>query len=188
MNKFISERDFFYQTNLIGSHQIKNISLSIKTCEILNRFFKKNISTNNISKSLININWPARFQILSNNPLKIIDVAHNIDSVQNLIDNIRNLYPKEKFNILVAMLKDKEPLKCINLLLPFSKKIFFFDLKHKRSFKFSDITKKIKSKRVVKGSDNDIELLMKNNDSLLITGSLYFIGEKFKKYKKKLKF
>ena len=41
MNKFISERDFFYQTNLIGSHQIKNISLSIKTCEILNRFFKK---------------------------------------------------------------------------------------------------------------------------------------------------
>ena len=188
MNKFMSERDFFYQTNLIGSHQIKNISLSIKTCEILNRFFKKNISTNNISKSLININWPARFQILSNNPLKIIDVAHNIDSVQNLIDNIRNLYPKEKFNILVAMLKDKEPLKCINLLLPFSKKIFFFDLKHKRSFKFSDITKKIKSKRVVKGSDNDIELLMKNNDSLLITGSLYFIGEKFKKYKKKLKF
>ena len=125
MNKFISERDFFYQTNLIGSHQIKNISLSIKTCEILNRFFKKNISTNNISKSLININWPARFQILSNNPLKIIDVAHNIDSVQNLIDNIRNLYPKKKFNILVAMLKDKEPLKCINLLLPFSNKIFF---------------------------------------------------------------
>ena len=48
--------------------------------------------------------------------------------------------------------------------------------------------KKIKSKKVVKGSDKDIELLMKNNDSLLITGSLYFIGEKFKKYKKKLKF
>ena len=45
-----------------------------------------------------------------------------------------------------------------------------------------------KSKKIVKGSDNDIELLMKNNDSLLITGSLYFIGEKFKKYKKKLKF
>ena len=92
------------------------------------------------------------------------------------------------FNILVAMLKDKEPLKCINLLLPFSNKIFFFDLKHKRSFKFRDIIKKIKSKKIVKGSDNDIELLMKNNDSLLVTGSLYFIGEKFKKYKKKLKF
>ena len=186
-HKFISEKDYFYKTNLIGSHQTKNISLSIKTCEILNRYFEKNISTKNISRSLMNINWPGRFQILCYSPLRIIDVAHNLASIKNLINNIRNLYPNKKFNILVGILKDKNPIQCISLLLPFSKKIYFFDLDHNRSFKFSDIIKKLKSKKIVKGNSADIKILMASNEYLLITGSIYFVGEKFKNYKKKLK-
>ena len=185
--KFISDKNYFYKTNLVGSHQTKNISLSIKTCEILNRYFKKNISDKSITKSLTNISWPARFQILSSNPLKIVDVAHNLASIKNLINNIRNFYPNKKFNILIGMLRDKKPVQCLSLLLPISKKIYFFDLEHERSFKYSDIIKKFKSKKIVKGNNINLETLMKSNNSLLITGSIYFIGEKFKNYKKKLK-
>ena len=185
--KFISDNNYFYKTNLVGSHQTKNISLSIKTCEILNRYFKKNISDKSITKSLTNISWPARFQILSSNPLKIVDVAHNLASIKNLINNIRNFYPNKKFNILIGMLRDKKPVQCLSLLLPISKKIYFFDLEHERSFKYSDIIKKFKSKKIVKGNNINLETLMKSNNSLLITGSIYFIGEKFKNYKKKLK-
>ena len=185
--KFISDKNYFYKTNLVGSHQTKNISLSIKTCEILNRYFKKNISDKSITKSLTNISWPARFQILSSNPLKIVDVAHNLASIKNLITNIENFYPNKKFNILIGMLRDKKPVQCLSLLLPISKKIYFFDLEHERSFKYSDIIKKFKSKKIVKGNNINLETLMKSNNSLLITGSIYFIGEKFKNYKKKLK-
>ena len=185
--KFISDKNYFYKTNLVGSHQTKNISLSIKTCEVLNRYFKKNISAKSITKSLTNISWPARFQILSSNPLKIVDVAHNLASIKNLINNIRNFYPNKKFNILIGMLRDKKPVQCLSLLLPISKKIYFFDLEHERSFKYSDIIKKFKSKKIVKGNNINLETLMKSNNSLLITGSIYFIGEKFKNYKKKLK-
>ena len=185
--KFISDKNYFYKTNLVGSHQTKNISLSIKTCEILNRYFKKNISDKSITKSLTNISWPARFQILSSNPLKIVDVAHNLASIKNLITNIENFYPNKKFNILIGMLRDKKPVQCLSLLLPISKKIFFFDLDHKRSFKYSDIIKKCNSKKIVKGNNINLETLMKSNNSLLITGSIYFIGEKFKNYKNKLK-
>ena len=185
--KFISDKNYFYKTNLVGSHQTKNISLSIKTCEILNRYFKKNISAKSITKSLTNISWPARFQILSSNPLKIVDVAHNLASIKNLITNIENFYPNKKFNILIGMLRDKKPVQCLSLLLPISKKIYFFDLEHERSFKYSDIIKKFKSKKIVKGNNINLETLMKSNNSLLITGSIYFIGEKFKNYKKKLK-
>ena len=85
------------------------------------------------------------------------------------------------------MLRDKKPVQCLSLLLPISKKIYFFDLEHERSFKYSDIIKKFKSKKIVKGNNINLETLMKSNNSLLITGSIYFIGEKFKNYKKKLK-
>jgi folylpolyglutamate synthase/dihydropteroate synthase len=75
----------------------------------------------------------------------------------------------------------------LRILLPHSKKIYFFDISHERSIESQFIIDKLNSKKIVKGSENDIEKLLNKNENLLITGSIYFVGERFKKYKKIIK-
>ncbi len=185
--KYKSEDNIHFKTNLKGSHQAVNLSLSIKACEVLNEYFKFEIDKNKIIKSLKNLKWPARFQIISRSPDKILDVAHNVSAIKNLVKNIKNMYPNKKFNVMISMLKDKKAESCLRILLPHSKKIYFFDISHERSIESQFIIDKLNSKKIVKGSENDIEKLLNKNENLLITGSIYFVGERFKKYKKIIK-
>ena len=74
-----------------------------------------------------------------------------------------------------------------NITSAFKRKIYFFDISHERSIESQFIIDKLNSKKIVKGSENDIEKLLNKNENLLITGSIYFVGERFKKYKKIIK-
>jgi dihydrofolate synthase/folylpolyglutamate synthase len=101
--KYKSEDNIYFKTNLKGSHQAVNLSLSIKACEVLNEYFNFEIDKNKIIKSLKNLKWPARFQIISRSPDKILDVAHNVSAIKNLVKNIKNMYPNKKFNVMIRL-------------------------------------------------------------------------------------
>ena len=61
-----------------------------------------------------------RFQVENTLPLTILDMAHNEQSVEILIENLENYYPKNNFHAVFAILKDKD----VNSILSVSKTKF----------------------------------------------------------------
>ncbi|MGI9533402.1 MAG: bifunctional folylpolyglutamate synthase/dihydrofolate synthase, partial [Thermodesulfobacteriota bacterium] len=95
-------------TNLVGSHQIINSTLALAATELLNRKYEINIDFNNINIPLNSVELNGRFEILNGNPALILDCAHNIGSVNALVNTLDELYKHQKFVFLLSMLNDKD--------------------------------------------------------------------------------
>ena len=61
-----------------------------------------------------------RFQVLDNKSETILDIAHNEQSVEKLIENLRSYYPSRKLHAVFGVLKDKN----LDLILKPLKNIF----------------------------------------------------------------
>jgi dihydrofolate synthase/folylpolyglutamate synthase len=115
-----------YKIKLAGRHQIYNAITAIETALYLYRIGKIKIKNSGlhdlshqsgictaINKGLENTFFPARFEILSKNPLIIFDGAHNYAGINALQSAIKNLMPDKKIIFICGMMKDKNPQEAI---------------------------------------------------------------------------
>ena len=91
------------------------------------------LKNQNIVDSLESVKWEGRFSILSSTPYKIVDVAHNYEAIKVLVQNVKKITSK-KFIVILGMLNDKDPIKCINELLNIANKIILFKVNNQRTF------------------------------------------------------
>lgn len=91
---------------LPGSIQLNNASACLAALDVLETHFP--VSMNDIRHGLLDVSLPGRFQILSNKPLTILDVAHNADAAHVLADNLDNMQSFQHTYAVFAILKDKD--------------------------------------------------------------------------------
>jgi dihydrofolate synthase/folylpolyglutamate synthase len=93
--------------NLLGSHQVSNGSLAIMAVEELaERGWR--IEESGIREGMRGVDWPGRFQIWSQRPLLILDVAHNQGGTEVLAKALREIFPQRKKVILFGVMEDKD--------------------------------------------------------------------------------
>ena len=78
-----------WHINMAGSYQAENASLAILAVNILS---KGEIPVPVIQKGLGKTKWPARFEVLSKDPVVLFDGAHNPHGVRALINSLNSLY------------------------------------------------------------------------------------------------
>ena len=66
------------------------------------------VSENDIRQGLNNFRLNGRMQIIPGEIAKILDVAHNRESVKALVENLRMMPCHGKTHVLLGMLKDKD--------------------------------------------------------------------------------
>ncbi len=103
---------------LLGEHQLKNASVVIETIRALSTL-GWNITDDALYKGLRNTVWIVRFELVDDDPLFIIDGAHNPQCVQELANTINKYLPKEKVTFILGVLKDKDYLSMIKSVLPY---------------------------------------------------------------------
>ena len=91
---------------LRGSIQLNNASACLAALDVVEEYLP--VSMNDIRHGLLDVSLPGRFQILSGNPLTILDVAHNADAAHVLADNLDDMQPCQQTYAVFAMLKDKD--------------------------------------------------------------------------------
>jgi dihydrofolate synthase / folylpolyglutamate synthase len=91
---------------LRGSIQLNNASACLAALDVVEEYLP--VSMNDIRHGLLDVSLPGRFQILSGNPLTILDVAHNADAAHVLADNLDDMQPYQHTYAVFAMLKDKD--------------------------------------------------------------------------------
>ena len=173
-----------FATKLMGTHQIVNASLAVEIIAQLNKIKKTNVSLTNIQLGLLKTSWPGRLEKFGQ---IILDGAHNVGGANVLRDSMNTLYKDKYIKVLFTSMADKEYSKVIKILESFASEIHFTDFDYPRC-ETAEMLYNVSShphKYLESNVDLALESLkdLKDNEILLITGSLYFISLVRKKLK-----
>ena len=104
---------------LLGAYQTENaaVVLEIMSCLRARGYM---ISDEAVRNGLLNAKWPGRFELLSHDPVFIVDGAHNPDGVMALIESIKTFLPDEKICFVMGVMKDKDYHEMLRLITPFA--------------------------------------------------------------------
>ena len=106
-----------YRLKLTGPHQLCNAAVVLETVECLRTRGWK-ISDEAVREGLEHVSWPARMEVLQNNPLTIVDGGHNPQCAQMLKESLHQLLPGRKVVFLAGVLGDKDYPEIMELLMP----------------------------------------------------------------------
>jgi dihydrofolate synthase / folylpolyglutamate synthase len=167
--------------SMFGKHQTENAALAIKAALILGKEHSFKIDENHILEGLKNAYWPGRFELLSTDPLVVIDGAHNEEGVNALAEELNKRYTSKKKKLIFSALSDKKLDKMIQKLDGVADKITFVTFDYPRATKVEDLfnlsTNENKHYNDSWQTAIGEELQSLSSDEILVvTGSLYFIS------------
>lgn len=99
---------------LRGDRQLQNASACLAALDTLNEMLP--VSMNAIRQGLTEAVIPGRFQVISTQPLIILDVAHNTGAAAVLSENLTATKPSGKTYAVFSMLHDKDICGVVSLL------------------------------------------------------------------------
>ena len=173
------------RTGLIGEYQIKNAALALSAVSFIRESFPK-ITEDSIRAGMQKAKWPGRLEVVSRNPLIILDGGHNLDGVKNLCRSVRELWPGRKFAVIYAAMKDKDYAGCLEVMNNELRPDFYFTCVPgmARSASPDELLRaaeKFTRENSPQVFDSPLDAVRKSLDdgsqSVLICGSLYLIGK-----------
>jgi dihydrofolate synthase / folylpolyglutamate synthase len=171
------------ETSMIGSHQVDNASLAVMAAEILSNYYSFIIDESHIREGLKKAYWPGRLEVLSDSPLVVIDGAHNEEGITALATEIKSRFADNKVSILFAALTDKKLDRMINILDEVSDSLTFTTFDFPRAAKAEELFEAgspSENKTIAHDYKKYLEskiVDLKENEVLIVTGSLYFLSE-----------
>ena len=169
---------------LLGEHQITNLSVAMTSIEVLNNINMTNILLDSIVKSIKNVKWKGRLEVLSKNPYVVIDGAHNIQGIETLSRNIKKYFKYENLYLILGILADKDVEEMIKVIAPMAKKIYAVTPNSIRAELAEDLKREIiKYNENCEAYDDYKEAYLtaindaNENVFVLASGSLYMIGD-----------
>ncbi len=163
---------------LLGEFQVFNAITAIETLFILN------VPIQAIFKGLANAKIPARFEIISKNPLIIIDGAHNEDGIEKLLESINTYLFDKNLIVIMGMLKDKTYEKAISKIAKISNSFIAVTPNNSRALNANDVSfiakrfcKDVYCAKTIKMGAKKALSLVDENSAVLVCGSLYIAGK-----------
>lgn len=134
-----------------------------------------------IQKAFEQFFWAARFEILRENPLLVLDGAHNIDGIQALVQSIKQsyLFFEQTF---FSVLADKQAQSMLEELKTISSSITLVSFESHRLADLQELA--LYNGLHVISLEELVEVLTTTRKRTLICGSLYFAGDVLKIWEK----
>jgi len=101
---------------LLGRHQRENAATAAGLAELLCEGGLE-LSDESVRDGLASLRWPGRIQLVARDPDVIIDGAHNVASVEALLETLDALPPK-KTTFVIGIARDKDVHSILSLLAP----------------------------------------------------------------------
>lgn len=161
---------------LTGAHQAQNAALAVEAARALG------ISDELIKEGIKETYHPARMEKASDDPLVIIDGAHNPDAMKYLKKNLETLLPDGEKTLITGMLKDKDYESALSLIVPLFDRVITVDIESPRALSKEELLKTVKKfcQNAEAMSLSEASAQIKKGGIYVVAGSLYMAGE-FKK-------
>jgi dihydrofolate synthase/folylpolyglutamate synthase len=108
---WVARRRGLPRPNLRGNHQLGNAAATLAALDCVRDRLPVDMGA--IRRALVEVELPARFQVLPGRPTVILDVAHNPHAAQRLLENLKLMDSRQQGGIgrtiaVFAMLEDKD--------------------------------------------------------------------------------
>ncbi|MBD3260750.1 MAG: hypothetical protein GF334_03600 [Candidatus Altiarchaeales archaeon] len=120
------------------------------------------------------VTLPCRFEVICEDPHLVLDGAHNLDAIQNLLSDVKH-YFSGKPEVIYGCFNDKPYDKIVPLLEATSSKLTLTSVDHRRSVSAERLAEYARNPHVVPNLSDALESPPKKDT--LITGSLYLTGQ-----------
>ena len=159
-----------YKLKMKGIHQAYNASIAI---EAINTLFN-NYPNIFIEEGLNNSILAARLEIINNNPLEILDGAHNIDAIKNTIDYVSKIKKDKKLITVFNALSNKSYDKMLNELEKITDLFIFIEFKDERKTDINLFINSINKDYKIINDIKELDEYKNSSNIILYTGSLHF--------------
>lgn len=102
---------------LLGKYQMENAMAVLDIIDGLRRR-GYSVSEEAIRQGLRDAHWPGRFELLSRDPMLIVDGAHNPNGAEALADTIHSYFPDRKICFVMGVMKDKDYHTMLRIIAP----------------------------------------------------------------------
>ncbi len=109
-----------YEVGLLGDFQQENAAVAIAATAVLHDQGHTWANPHALRTSLTEVSWPGRMEILNDDPLLVVDCAHNPYSAQALVDSLETWFPGVSWVLIYGASNDKDIEGMLKVLLPFS--------------------------------------------------------------------
>lgn len=166
----------------IGDYQVENAIGAIYALYLLNKKKILKISLEKIKSRIEKSTWAGRMEIVSRDPLMILDGAHNFDGIKKLVESIDN-FKFKKLHLIMSILSDKEHKKMLEEISNYTDEVVFVNLDYKRGTNPEELKREVADYGLhaevmnVEDAINYYKEKYQDGDLILVTGSLYFVSE-----------
>lgn len=160
----------------IAKYSVDDACFALDAVTILKETLQ--VSDSAIREGIASTVMPARLEIVSQNPLIIIDGAHNPEAMEKLAKSIENPCNSRKIHTIFACFRDKNINRLLSAIGEVSSDITLTTFDHPRARTLEDYFLFAEDYPFVENCVEAIELKATENpdDAILITGSLAFAG------------
>lgn len=123
---------------LLGRHQVQNAATAYAVIQVI-RDSGFEISNSAILSGFSSVNWEGRFEIISQQPLVILDSAHNRDSAAKLRTALDDYLPGKPVILVFGASEDKDVRGMLTELQPNLKLVVATQSEHPRAMSAGEI-------------------------------------------------
>lgn len=167
----------------LALYSVDDACLALDAVDILKEEFP--VDENAIKEGLRNVIMPCRMDLISDNPLTIIDGAHNPEAFEKLVKSLQKSRLNGELHVLLASFKDKNIIQMLSVIGAISSTITLTTFDHPRARKEEDYFLFLSDYPFVENPIEAYEQLKEAHpdDMILITGSLAFAAYMKKRLK-----
>jgi dihydrofolate synthase/folylpolyglutamate synthase len=170
-------------TGLQGDYQAQNAALVLAACELLLEKAPR-VTLESLREGLATTRWPGRLEIVSENPLLMLDGAHNLDAAKQLARHLARHFKGRDITLVIGILDDKPYAAMLKLLLPLAARVIATQAKTGRALPAETIAAAARplaaDVRVIKDVGQALAHALQaapRGGLTLAAGSLYVVGE-----------
>jgi dihydrofolate synthase/folylpolyglutamate synthase len=169
------------KTSLLGRHQLINSAVALEVVRVL-RGLGVNINDAAIKNGLLNTRWPGRCEVAGKNPLIILDGAQNTASAKAIKEAVRESFKYKRLFLVLGVSKDKDIRGLCGELYDLADEVILTCADNPRACEPEFLAGYFAPKNnylthSVKEAKRLALRLAKKSDLILVTGSLFVVGE-----------
>lgn len=172
------------EISMVGRHQAENLKTALATLEILRKSGAVKLDREALYEGLKRARQPGRFEVISEDPVVIIDGAHNEAGAQALQETMAQHFAGKKILLVAGILADKEIDSIVKFLTKITDHIIVTEPDNPRKLAAEKLAEHVAEFGVAAEAVPDVEAavhrakeLADGYDVILFAGSLYLIGD-----------
>lgn len=173
-----------FQTGLLGLHQIENAGMAIALLDTFCQEDGRALPANTlVAQALEETRWPGRLEVLSSEPMMILDGAHNPHAIKALVATLQERFADYYKEILFTCIKTKALEDMLDLLetVPDSQlTLTYFDDSRATDEKVMQevaASRKLNYQNWQEFLEQKLKVDEEKKIVRIVTGSLYFLSQ-----------